>query len=143
MRLLMVVKFLLPLAALGFAYAVRGNEVAPTETAEVGVASSKLKEERALMANIETATTAIDQRVRKWLVVRDGMFYVHENPRLDGPFSVHAMPSGTPWRASCGDVGLQLVVGSYSRLLTSTDMDERQCTQLLAVVGRTMKNLER
>jgi hypothetical protein len=126
-----------PLLALLAVYAVSGDD---TGSAELR-ASAKVDAERTIMERIATAGPTIENRLRQWLTTREGLLYLREPPDTFEPYGLHVLPASTPWRASCGEMGLTVTVGNFRKDMTEIALDERQCDDLLSVLARAMRSL--
>jgi len=62
-------------------------------------------------------------------------------PDVVEPYAVHVLPATTPWRASCGPIGLTVTVGAFRKDITEAALDNHQCDELLGIVGRAMLKL--
>jgi hypothetical protein len=72
---------------------------------------------------------------------RDGLLYLREPSDSIEPYSRHVLPASTHWRASGGEIGLTVIVGTFRKDVTEVALDERQCEVLLAILGRAMLRL--
>ena len=93
------------------------------------------------MTRIATAAPEIERRLAQWLSARDGLLFLREPADASEPYTLHVLPAVTPWRASCGEVGLTLTVAGFRKDLTEVALDEHQCDELLSVLGRAMRSL--
>jgi hypothetical protein len=134
--LLLVAKFAWPLIPLAL-YAVVGDD---TPSAEL-TASTKRSAEEELMARIAIAGPAIERRLAQWLTARDGLLFLREPPDAIEPYSIHVLPILTPWRVSCGEIGLTVTVGAFRKDVTEVALDDRQCVELLSVLGQALRKL--
>jgi hypothetical protein len=130
-------KLALPLLALLLAYAFGNPETEPSELA----ARRNREAEQEIMANSATAAPAIEGRLAEWLSVRDGLLYLREPSDSIEPYSRHVLPAATPWRASCGELGLTVMVGAFRKDVIEVALDEPQCEALLTILGRAMLRL--
>ena len=105
-------------------------------------ASWQRQEEAEMMANLATAGPEIRRRIREWLSPRDGLLFVHEGAVFVEPPALHVVPAPAAWRAACGGRGLTLNVAGFIKDITAVAFDERQCHELLAVLGRAMLKLK-
>ena len=137
--LLLSAKLGWPLLALLAVYAVGGDDTPSPEL----TASARRQAEEQLMAHIATAGPEIERRLAQWLTAHDGLLFLREPPDTFEPYAVHVLPAATPWRASCGEIGLTVTVGVFRKDVTEVALDERQCDELLSVLGRAMRSLRR
>jgi hypothetical protein len=93
------------------------------------------------MRHIATAGPEIERRLGLWLTARDGLLYLREPADAIEPYAFHVLPAAAAWRASCGEMGLTMTVGTFRKELTEVALDERQCNELLTVLGRVMRSL--
>jgi hypothetical protein len=88
--------------------------------------------EQQLMAHSATAAPEIERRLGQWLTTRDGLLYVRE------PAEVHVL------RAVASVVrrdGIERAHGRFLERHTDVVLDERQCNELLSVLGQAMLTL--
>jgi hypothetical protein len=130
--LLLVAKFAWPLIPLAL-YAVGSDDTPSSEL----TASDKRQAEEQLMARVATSAPEIERRLAQWLSARDGLLFLREPGDFE-PYARHVLPAAAPWRASCGALGLTVMVGSFRTDVTEIALDERQCDELLSAVGRAM-----
>jgi hypothetical protein len=136
--LLLIAKFAWPLIPLAF-YAVGGND---TPAPAVLTASDRRQAEELLMGRMITAAPEMERRLARWLRGHDGLLFVRErDDGIDAYGALHVLPALTPWRASCGPLGLTVTIGRFEKEITEIALDERQCDELLSVLGRTMRSL--
>jgi hypothetical protein len=126
-----------PLVGLAVVAAIGGGDASSPEL----TASAKIDAEQQIMGHIATAGPAIERRLAEWLTARDGLLYLREPPDIFEPYAFHVLPVSAPWRASCGELGLIVTIASYRKELTEIALDERQCGELLTVLGRAMRSL--
>jgi hypothetical protein len=126
-----------PLVGLLALYGVGGDDTGSAELA----ASAQRDTEQELMRHIATAGPAIERRLHRWLTARDGLLYLREPADAIEPYTLHVLPAVAPWRASCGDLGLTVTVGGFRKDITEIALDDRQCDELLSVLGRAMRSL--
>jgi hypothetical protein len=69
------------------------------------------------------------------------MLFLREPADTIQPYALHVLPAVAPWRASCGELGLTVTVGNFRKDLTEVALDDRQCDELLVVLGRAMLRL--
>jgi hypothetical protein len=134
--LLLVAKFAWPLIPLAL-YAAGSDEPTSPEL----TASDKRQAEEQLMTRIATAGPEIERRLARWLTARDGLLFLREPVDATEPYSFHVLPALAPWRASCGELGLTVTVATFRKDLTEIALVERQCDELLTVLGRAMRSL--
>jgi hypothetical protein len=93
------------------------------------------------MARIATAGPEIERRLSQWLAARDGLLFLREPADAIEPYALHVLPAVASWRASCGELGLTVTIGTFRRELTEIALDDRQCSELLSVLGRVIGSL--
>jgi hypothetical protein len=113
----------------------------PLQTQTLDAASAKVNVEEELMRHIATAGPEIERRLGQWLIAKDGLLFVREPADTFEPYALHILPALAPWRASCGEGGLTVTIAAIRKDITEIALDERQCNELLTVLGRTMRNL--
>jgi hypothetical protein len=118
-------------------YASGGDDAPSAEL----TASAKLDAEQQIMGHIATAGPAIEGRLREWLTANEGLLFLREPADANEPYTVHVLPAVAPWRASCGEIGLTVTIAGFRKDVTEVALDERQCSELLSVLGRTMRSL--
>jgi hypothetical protein len=134
--LLLIAKFAWPLIPLAF-YAIGSDD---TSAPAGPTASERWQAEERLMARVATAGPEIERRLAQWLTAHDGLLFLREPADAIEPYTLHVLPAVTPWRASCGEIGLTVTVGVFRKDITETAL-ERQCEELLTVLGREMLRL--
>jgi hypothetical protein len=60
---------------------------------------------------------------------------VHESGEL------HVLPAGALWQASCSETGLTALMGGFWQQITDIALGDRQCAELLSIVGQAMLRL--
>jgi hypothetical protein len=93
------------------------------------------------MTRIATAAPEIERRLAQWLTAHDGLLFLREPADAIEPYALHVLPAVAAWRASCGELGLTVTVGKFRKELTEIPLDERQCDELLSVLGRALLRL--
>jgi hypothetical protein len=69
------------------------------------------------------------------------LLFLREPADAIEPYALHVLPAATPWRASCGAIGLTVTIAGFRKDVTEVALDERQCSELLSVLGRAMRSL--
>lgn len=72
---------------------------------------AKLQADVALLMNAESGPAEIDSRLRKSLVVQDGIVMIHNQATAYGSYT---FPATDPWAVQCG-LGLTVTFGSTPR----------------------------
>ena len=121
-------------------------------------ASAKRKAERdaetALMSDLLTAVPALEQRLREWISVKEGLILVRE-PDGKAHSEWHVMPMGVPWVVTCQGGAVSATLGSwisgdrdsvwytYEKELSFTRLPDDQCKALALKTGERMSAILR